>query len=208
MHIPCDHPNIAIAYMQPYSIQQINLAYDIQEDRLLLRTGMSNAEEVRIWITYRIARQMFATLNQEAGLPVAPATEMSSADRLPEAPNPLDAVKQFGQEAAAVKSLEQLDFETGYQERTTSLHNEPLLVNAIDFETEHTTAGQRLCLMRMRCSRQLNVDMRLTKELVLALSRMLLLASKEAAWTLQNQREPEKISSILLQSSTEKQVLH
>jgi predicted NodU family carbamoyl transferase len=189
---------------QTQSIQQINLAYDSHQDRLLLKAAVSNDQEIRVWITYRVARQIFTVLNREAHLPVTAAV-LGSAALLDNTQSPAEATRQFEQEAEAVQDLEALDFETAYQQRAASVSDQELLA----VETRFVSINDQLNNMQLACAGGVNVNMGLNKELVLAISRMLMIASKDAGWVLASaEKEPEAVSSIVMQVPAEKQVLH
>lgn len=185
--------------MQPQSIQQINFSYDPHQDRLLMRAAVNDEQEIQVWITYRVARQIFKVFNQEAHLPVsgpAPLSEQS----LPA------ATKQFSQEAAAVEALDALDFETAYQAPKNRVTDQTLLV----VETGFVLVNDQLNHVQLVCANGMNVNMNVNHELVLAITRMLLLAGKEAGWTLASTpaKEPQPIASIIMDIPVEKQVLH
>lgn len=183
--------------MQQQSIQQINLSYDQQQDRLLMKTAVSQEQEVQLWITYRVAREIFRVLNREAHLPV-------SAQPLENPQSPIEATRQFEQEAEAVEQLDHLDFATAYQQRPSMLSEQVLLV----VEARFISINDQLHNMQLVCANGVNVNMGLNRQLVLAISRMLMIASQDAGWTLPVQKEPEAVSSIVMQVPTEKQVLH
>jgi uncharacterized protein (DUF1778 family) len=188
---------------QPQSVQQINLSYDSHQDRLLLRAAIDNDQEVRVWITYRVARQIFAVMNREAHLPVALSTQ-ATTKLLESMQSPEAATRQFEQEAEAVHDLDGLDFDTAYKERTSVVSDQELLA----IETRFVSINDHLHHMQVVCAGGANVNVNLNKELVLAMSRMLQMASKDAGWLLPAEKEPEAVSSIVMQVPTEKQVLH
>jgi hypothetical protein len=185
------------------SIQQINLSYDQQQDRLLMKAAVSETQEIRLWITFRVARQMFKVLNREAHLPVS-ALSQPDASPLLSPPSPEEATRQFHQEADAVHALEDLDFATAYQQRPSMVSEQELLV----VDSRFVSINDQLNNMQLVCANGVNVNMGLNRPLVLAISRMLMIASKDAGWTLPMQKEPEAVSSIVMQVPTEKQVLH
>ena len=179
--------------MAQQSVQQINLSYDRHQDRLLLKAAINQAQEVRVWLTYRVVREMFAVLNQEAHLPALLA-DISS---------PAEATRQFAQEVEAVQGLDALDFDTAYQQRTAA--SEQILLAT---EARFISINDQLHHMQLACEGGATVNMGLNKEVVLAISRMLQVASKDAGWLLSTQKEPVAVSSIVMQEPTEKQVLH
>lgn len=184
--------------MAQQSVQQINLSYDRHQDRLLLKAAINQAQEVRVWLTYRVVREMFAVLNQEAHLPVAPTQAL-----LADISSPAEATRQFAQEAEAVHGLDALDFDTAYQQRTAA--SEQILLAT---EARFISINDQLHHMQLACEGGATVNMGLNKEVVLAISRMLQVASKDAGWLLSTQKEPVAVSSIVMQEPTEKQVLH
>jgi hypothetical protein len=189
---------------QTQSIQQINLAYDSHQDRLLMKASLSSGQEIRVWITYRIARQIFTVLNREAHLPVT-AAGLGSAAFLDNTQSPTEATRQFEQEAEAVEDLQALDFETAYQQPASSISDQELLA----IEARFVSINDQLNNMQLACTGGMNVNMGLNKKLVLAISRMLMIASKDAGWVLAAaEKEPEAVSSIVMQVPAEKQVLH
>ena len=47
----------------PAVIQQLNLAYDADQDRLLLKVGLTDNSELAIWLTRRIAKSIWTWLH-------------------------------------------------------------------------------------------------------------------------------------------------
>ena len=43
---------------QPAVIEQLNLAFDLEQDRMLFKVGLSDNTELAIWITRRIAKSI------------------------------------------------------------------------------------------------------------------------------------------------------
>lgn len=184
--------------MQPQSIQQLHVFYDKAQDRLLMKAAVSQSAEVRFWLTYRIARQLFRLLNQEARLPVA--APITVADSSPSA-----AVRQFESEAQAQQQLAALDFETAYTARETLLGGQELLVT----DVVTISVNQQLNSLQLVCANQMQIQFGMTPTLVLAMARMLMLACQEAHWPLNaGKNEPLAESSIVLASPTDKQVYH
>jgi len=166
-----------------------------------LKAAVNNEQEIRVWITFRVARQIFIVLNREAHLPVA---ANSATAALLDMQSPAEATRQFEQEAEAVQNLDALDFDTAYQQRDSSMSEQELLA----IETRFVSINDQLNSMQLVCAGGMNVNMGLNKELVLAISRMLMIASKDAGWVLPAEKEPEGVSSIVMQVPSEKQVLH
>ena len=154
------------------AIQQINLGYNAQQDRLLLRVGLSDNSELLVWLTYRITRQLWQLLNGETHLPTATSIQAETP--------PQQAVAQFKQEAQVVDTLQKLDFITEYKPRTDIVNDGAMLATSIvliNHENKPTS-------LELPCLEGITVRMNLSQELILALCSMLQLSSKEAAWEL------------------------
>jgi hypothetical protein len=181
------------------AIQQINLGYNAQQDRLLLKVGLADNSELLVWLTYRITKQLWQMLNGETHLPTANSiqTEMP----------PQKAVEQFKQELQATQALEKLDFATEYQARTEVVNNGAMLAIAvvmINFESKP-------CSLEMPCLEGITVRMNLTQELILALCNMLQLSAKEAVWDLGAASQQQTVSqaATLIQAADDsKKILH
>ena len=50
------------------AIQQINLSYSVEQDRLLLRVGLADNSELLVWLTNRFTRLLWQLLNGEANI--------------------------------------------------------------------------------------------------------------------------------------------
>ena len=154
------------------AIQQINLGYNAQQDRLLLRVGLSDNSELLVWLTYRITKQLWQLLNGETHLPTATSIQSETP--------PQQAVAQFKQEAQVVDTLQKLDFITEYKPRTDIVNDGAMLATSIvliNHENKPTS-------LELPCLEGITVRMNLSQELILALCSMLQLSSKEAAWEL------------------------
>ena len=177
------------------AIQQVNLGYNAEQDRLLFKIGLSDDTELLVWLTNRIAIMIWQLLNNETSLPSATSIDSNAA--------PQQAVAQFKQELQATQTLQKLDFKTEYQPRQVMRNEGALLAtNAITVVTEN-----KKITLEMPCLEGVTVRINLNQELILAICNMLQLACKEAGWllgagfTLQN---PTPISVI----SPDTKVLH
>lgn len=159
---------IAAPQKPEVTIQQLNLGYNIQQDRLLLRVGLSDDTELVLWITNRIARQLWQLLNGETYLPTADSIQPEAA--------PADAVAQFEQEAQAVENLKKMDFATKYQPRKDMLNDGALL--AIQLKL----SGDNIKHLDVICLEGITVGMNLPQPLILALCNMLQLSVRESGW--------------------------
>jgi len=151
-------------------IQQLNLGYNVQQDRLLLRVGLSDDTELMLWITYRVARLMWQLLNGETHLPTADSIQPDVA--------PASAVAQFKQEAQATESLSKMDFTTKYQPRKEIRNDGALL--AIELKL----SGDAVKHLDVVCLEGITVGVNLPPALILALCNMLQLSVRESGWNI------------------------
>ena len=154
------------------AIQQVNLGYNAEQDRLLFKIGLSDNTELLVWLTNRITQMIWQLLNNETSLPSATSIDSKAA--------PQQAVAQFNQELQAVQTLQKLDFKTQYQPRNVMRNDAALLAtNVITVATENNKAT-----LEMACLEGMTVRINLNQALILAICNMLQLACKEAGWTL------------------------
>jgi hypothetical protein len=171
------------------AIEQINLGYNDQQDRLLLKLGLADKSEIALWITRSIYKVMAALL--QSSRPTAAVSPASVA--LP-ALVPLDskteALASFAQEAAEQQALGQLDFKSAYLSERQAHTAEPLLAVKcvlVDAESQqpqlelHSQHGQI-------------VRMALTSELLQAVTSMMQLAIRDAGWDVVNSADNQQIS--------------
>lgn len=154
------------------AIQQINLGYNAQQDRLLLKVGLADNSELLVWLTYRITKQLWQMLNGETHLPTATSIKSETP--------PQQAVAQFQQEVKAAETMQKMDFATEYQPRAEIVNEGAMLAIAV-LIIHYTNKPSSL---EMPCIEGITVRMNLTQELTLALCNMLQLSAKEAAWDL------------------------
>ena len=105
------------------AIQQINLGYNVQQDRLLLKVGLADNSELLVWLTYRITKQLWQMLNGETHLPTATSIKSETP--------PQQAVAQFQQEVKAAETMQKMDFATAYQPRAEIVNEGAMLAIAV-----------------------------------------------------------------------------
>ena len=179
------------------AIQQINLGYNIQQDRLLLKVGLADNTELLVWLTYRITKQLWQMLNGETHLPTATSIKLETP--------PQQAVALFKQELQVAETMRKMDFATAYQPRTEVVNDGAMLAIAvliIHYKNKPSS-------LEMPCLEGITVRMNLTQELTLALCNMLQLSAKEASWDLgtTSQANLELAPNIAMQA-VEKKLLH
>lgn len=173
------------------SIQQLNLGYDGVEDRLLLRLGLSDNTEVKIWLTRRMVKAVWGLLQSADLLPVT-APEMF-ATKASEAP------AKSATETTAQAPMKRMDFSETYDDSRSDLTGAPLLprecrILALD-------NGQHV--MELQTDGQMNLRIPMNQELIQALTNMLQITSKDAGWDLSF---AEGVT--LIPESTNRPVLH
>ncbi len=164
-HQPSEHQQVA-------AIQQINLGYNAEQDRLLFRVGLSDNTELLVWLTSRITQLLWSLLTGEAHLPTATSIQNETP--------PEQAVEQFKQEMQAADALQKMDFKTEYQPRPEVRNDGAMLaVNALLIR-----AGNQQPSLELPCLEGISVRINLNPELTLAMCNMLQLATKEAGWAI------------------------
>jgi hypothetical protein len=152
------------------TIQQINISFNTEQDRLLLRVGLSDNTELLLWLTYRITRQLWQLLNGETHLPTADSIQ---ADALPG-----QAVAQFKQEAQAAETLKKMDFATKYQPRK-ALRDEGALL-----AVKLALSGANIKHLNILCLEGVSVGVNLPPALILAVCNLLQISATKAGWSL------------------------
>lgn len=181
------------------AIQQINLGYNMQQDRLLLKVGLADNSELLVWLTYRITKQLWQMLNSETHLPTATSIKTETP--------PQQAVAQFEQELQVAETMQKMDFATEYQPRTEIVNDGAVL--AIGVLIIHY--ANRSSSLEMSCLEGITVRMNLTQELILALCNMLQLSAKEASWDLAAFSQPRlesQAATVMNVHAEEKKILH
>jgi len=181
------------------AVQQLNLSYSSEQDRLLLKVGLSDQTEILLWLTQRISRMIWQLLGKESHLPNVTVQPIVQSNVPPQ-----QAVQQFNEEVQAVQTLQKLDFSTAYQPRKETLHSGGLLIKEVLMVTVHATGQQAL---EMQSVDGFNIRLNLTQETILAICNMLQLSVKEAAWQLNfAPTEPTTPASLMQLNATK--ILH
>lgn len=187
--------NLSAVNQPEAAIQQINLGYNAEQDRLLLRVGLADNSELLVWLTYRVAKRIWQLLNNEAHIPTATSIQI---EEMPER-----AVEQFKHEMQVVETLQKMDFATEYQPRKEVVNNGAMLAtNAL-----LVSRAQKPPVLEMPCLEGITVRMNLTQELILALCNMLQLTCKEAAWEMGAAIQTQAQTPLVTDASVKK-ILH
>lgn len=171
------------------AIQQLNLGYNAEQDRLLFRVGLSDNTELMVWLTLRVTKQLWALLNGETHLPTASSIQVETP--------PEQAVQQFQQEMQVAETLQKMDFATEYQPRPQVRNEGAMLATGLQLRDDGVKH------LDIACLEGVEVHMNLTQELILAMCNMLQLAAKEAGWDI-----GAPLSTPLLAEAGEQKVLH
>lgn len=185
----------SIQHQQVAAIQQINLGYNAEQDRLLFRVGLNDNTELLVWLTSRITQLMWTLLTGEAHLPTANSIQ---ADSPPE-----QAVAQFKQEMQAADALQKMDFKTEYQPRPEVRNDGAMLaINAVLVRVDNKPPS-----LELPCLEGVSVRINLNPELTLAICNMLQMATKEAGWAINAAAAAPAQNTVVVQMDVKK-VLH
>lgn len=193
-------------------IEQINLGYDNEQDRLLLRVGLSDDSELAAWLTRRVVKTITHHI-QEVALHTAMSEvqvlELTDAMLAPSQPSaqatrsakdkpqtleptlPVNNAIADKPEAADIPTRQAPNFRETYQTRKQARFSEPLLVTACEFKaraetgTNQATGFQQEGVQVELTSKQgPSVSIVLSQDMLQALGQMLQLAIREAGWEL------------------------
>ena len=177
------------------AIQQINLGYNTEQDRLLLRVGLADNSELLVWLTNRITKRLWQLLNGEANLPTARSIQVDTA--------PEKAVALFKQEMQTAEALQKMDFVTEYQPRKEVVNKGAMLAIGLVLVAHQ----EKIPTLEIPCLEGVTVRMNLTQELILALCNMLQLSTKEAGWDIDSPMQTQEQRALVVDVDAKK-VLH
>ena len=165
----------------PAIIEQLNLAFDIEQDRLLFKVGLSDNTELAIWITRRIAKSIYTWLQGsqaevDASLQVVVMNAQGGLD--PVAGAKLMPASTITPEALMKTSTPNLDFSTQYQANRRSRLAAPMLAIACHVLADNETQF----VLEFSAKDGTNAQVSFNADLKIAFGNMLQLASKEAVW--------------------------
>ncbi len=161
------------------AIEQINLGFNDQEDRLLLKLGLADKTEVAVWITRRVCRAMWSLL-QSTNDTLIPAASQASIPVIATPGSKHHAIESFALEVAEQKKLDNMDFQSEYiAGRDTRTEAPMLAVQCVIISSENTVPH-----LELQCTNGQAVKIALSKELVYAVTNMMQLATREAGWDL------------------------
>ena len=161
------------------AIEQINLGYNEKEDRLLLKVGLADKTEVAVWITRRICKSIYGSLQSSASTLLPTATQFP-APTITTPNNKTQAIDSFIREQDLQKKIENLDFKSEYLTDRQARSETPMLA----VQCMIVSIGNLPPYLELQCTNGQSVKMALTNELVHALTSMMQLATREAGWDL------------------------
>ncbi len=105
-------------------IHQLQASYEMEQDRILVRMNTRNAEELRLWLTRRMVRNLFPHLTEVTTEMVSRQTSDSHHDGAN-----ISALKEFKKQ----ESLQRCDFSTPFNSQATAwpVGDAPLLVSTV-----------------------------------------------------------------------------
>lgn len=150
------------------SINQIQMSYVPEEDRVLLRMNTSGGDEFRFWLTRRYSGLLGQVLALHRQADPDVSMQVSESDR--------QAVEQFKQEAANA----QANFQDGFQSSGRyPLGEQPLLAFKLQYEV---VEGKLVLTIEPKTGQGITVT--LDQQLNFNVSRLLKTAAHKAKWAL------------------------
>ena len=162
---------------------QINLEYNSNEDRLLLRISQNESNggcvEYRFWLTRRFVDVFINGIDKIIEIGLASDVQIS--------PDALEAMKKFQQEAALTKA----DFSTSYDadaQNCTLIGEEPLLVTMLKVKKK----SKNKYVLSLVTSENAGINIGADINLIHSLRKLLLSSVKNAGWNQPMSRIAEK----------------
>ncbi len=105
-------------------IHQLQVSYQMEQDRLLVRLNTYSGEELRLWLTRRMIKNLFPHMIRASIKTDAASTQLTSHDGADSR-----ALSQFRKQ----ESLQQADFQTPFnsEAHVLPMGSEPLLVTTV-----------------------------------------------------------------------------
>lgn len=176
------------------AIEQLNLSFNQLEDRLLLKVGMADQSEIALWITRRVCKELWHLL-QESHEQMVSGLKEGAEEAFYEEPLedlldsiPLPAPKlvkksktaQMETDKSTSRYAEKMDFNQTYLSNRKPLAETPILVVSCEIKEDNAEKSS----LSFKANAGEVVTMGLSLELVVALTNMMQLATKEASWDL------------------------
>lgn len=167
------------------AIQQLNLGYDAQQDRLLLKIGLSDDTEIAAWLTRKVVKILWVLLQQSGNMPVL-------VPNIPVANASVPLKQTAAADDPEQQPSESLNFAEEYRPGRKPRATQPLL--AIDCQI---ITNNKKPTLELQTKEGNAVNMALSPELIYAFGNMLQLALRDAAWDLYLSSSPIIMSDIV-----------
>ena len=178
LSIPDPHSRISMTQNQA-GIEQINLGFNEQQDRLLLKLGLTDKTEIVVWITRRICKAMWSLL-QGTSTALLPTAGLMNQAPISTSEVKNQAIQSFEKEAADQKIKDNMDFKSEYLTDRQTRTAEPLLAT----QCIVVTVENQVPSLELQCLNGQSVKIALNNELTHAMINMVQLATREAGWDL------------------------
>ena len=152
------------------ALRQINLKYEAEQDRLLLRIRVGEDEEVRLWFTRRYVAKLWPALLQVLGKTPQVSTQASTEAR--------QAVMAFQHQDAVSRADFKRDYEAGQPQ--AALGEAPLLVNGSRFKMD----DPKRPVLSFQTADGKQVTINLNVETLHSFCRLVQQAARVAEWDL------------------------
>lgn len=175
------------------AIDQLNLSYHQVEDRLLPKVCMADQSEIAMWITRRVCKELWYLLQESHEYMVSDLKSKSKEAQFDAVEQALDltmltapklvkksASTQVESAEFVTRQSENMDYNQTYIANRKSLAEAPILVVSCDIKEDRAEKSS----LSFKANAGEVVTMGLTLELVVALTNMMQLATKEASWDL------------------------
>ncbi|MCK4494049.1 MAG: hypothetical protein KAU26_08325 [Methylococcales bacterium] len=154
-------------------IQQLSIAYDALEDRLIFKIGMSNESEISVWLTRRVTHALLKILNKTPLVEYYQPKEKSTTDHTEtdiDTPN-VDKKNLYQKQG----------FSTEHQEKSSVQLDNILLVHQCQLLTPE---GDHPITLELQCANSQSLKFKLNDELIMAFVNMLQHANQQTNWNL------------------------
>jgi hypothetical protein len=158
------------------NIHQLSLHHDALQDRLLLRINTTGKEELRVWLTRRLALGLQPHL-ERLGL------DILAPKPTPQTPVHSEQTRQMMAEFKQQENLDKADFSTPYTEADTlPLGPEPLLITDIQMSPQTDGTLVRGFQEKLGTPPHRGFQVRMQPDLLLGLQHLMRDALHKAEW--------------------------
>lgn len=176
-------------------LQQLNVSFDAEQDRLLFKVRASDGTEIRLWLTRRYVKLLWGVLKKMA--------ENLSGAVVHQEQDKREAVLAFAHEEAVAKT----DFRTPY--KTEEVHHplgeEPILVSKIQRRAGPVKSGPgQNEILRMAPSDGQGIELTADNSMLHSICQLIANGVKKTDWDLNLQlfSGPAKAPKTALQQAT------